>query len=488
MSNRRAIATSFVRRLQQSGFNALWAGGCVRDELLGLEPNDYDIVTAARPDQIKAVFDGQTAILCGESFGVVKIHQDGDDYDIATFRCDGDYSDGRRPDDVVFVDDPRLDADRRDFTFNAMFFNPLNGQHFDYHGGRKDLEARIVRAVGDPFRRFKEDRLRMMRAGRIGARFECTIDPATEAAVKAMASDIGTVSAERIADELGKMLTCKFPLSALDFMMRTGLMKHTIWEVAKMDGPLGEQTPVWHPEGNAWKHTRLVLSHLIGGSFELMMGALLHDIGKCWTQEYNFKPWWPRLKKPLPWWCGWLWPGTTCITNNAHAEVGAKMAKTICQRLKLTNQSTERIVELVAMHMRMHEMHLPEVRRSKLTRLLQRPNIMEMIELQHADVMGTGLPMDVRLSRSNKEFYLGKLAELASGPEHQRTDAKPLVTGKTMLGMGLKQGRLLGFLKDAALNAQLEGDFADETGGEQWLRNNLERLKAEWQAKEAPAQ
>src|SRR5947209_32514 len=277
----REFATAVVRRLQEAGHQALWAGGCVRDELLGLVPKDYDVATDARPEEVRARFRRTVAV--GMSFGVVEVlgpRQDGRPLkvQVATFRTDGHYTDGRRPDEVVFSS-AREDALRRDFTINGMFFDPLANKLIDYVGGQEDLRAKVLRAIGDPATRISEDKLRMLRAVRIAARFELTIDPATDTAIRGMAEQIAVVSPERIADELRKLLVDPHRARGVNLLHETELLTPIVPELVPMKG-LPQGLP-GAPEGDLWDHVLRVLDLLPPQpSFPLAFAALLHDIGK----------------------------------------------------------------------------------------------------------------------------------------------------------------------------------------------------------------
>src|ERR1043166_8069716 len=318
----REFAISVVKRLQEAGHQALWAGGCVRDELLGLTPKDYDIASDARPEQGQALCRKTLAI--GASFGVVEIlgpRVDGKHLtvQVATFRTDGGYSDGRRPDQVVFSS-AREDALRRDFTVNGMFYDPLTGQMHDYVGGQNDLHARVLRAIGDPAVRFGEDTLRLLRAVRMATRFELAIDPATQAAVQAMAKELPVVSAERIADELRQLLVHPRRVHGLNLLMDLGLAAAILPELLPMKGL--PQGPPANPTGDLWDHVMRVMD-LLGPepSFPLALGTLLHDVGKPATAGQSGDRY----------------------TFYHHEHVGARMTDAIALRLKLSNAERERI-------------------------------------------------------------------------------------------------------------------------------------------------
>jgi poly(A) polymerase len=372
--------------------------------------------------------------------------------EIATLRNDGQYNDGRRPESVRFVTSLREDAARRDFTINAMFKDPLTGEVFDFFGGKQDIARGIIRAVGVPQERIAEDRLRMLRAARFAARYRFAIDSALLSSLKGNAAEINAVvegkravSFERICMELEGILTTQNPLTGLDILMDTGLMQEVLPEVALCNTEAGEQDCVWHPEGNTWVHTRMVLSNLVGGSFPLMLGGLLHDVGKPATQ----KRW-----------------GERRISNHGHAEIGADIAQKITRRLKMSNNESFRVTELVRLHMAMHT--VDELRRSKLVALLERLDIEDLIALQHADATGTGCPECEKNSKT--EFLRSKLTEMNEAFQAaMRPGAVPLVTGTVLIGLGFKPGPSFKDMLSEAHDAQREGSFASVEEGQRWV-------------------
>jgi poly(A) polymerase len=433
MITEREFAVAVVRRLHEAGHQALWAGGCVRDELLGLVPKDYDVATDARPEQVKRLFPRNVAV--GEAFGVVKAigPRRGNVFlqvEVATFRTDVGYTDGRRPDEVVFSS-PREDALRRDFTINGMFFDPLENKLIDYVGGQDDLRAHILRAIGDPVLRFGEDKLRMLRAARIATRFALTIEPATEAGIRAMAPQITIVSVERIAAELRELLVHPRRVRGLNLLMDLGLARPILPELLPMKGL--PQGPPQQPTGDLWDHTLCVME-LLGPapSFTLAMGALLHDVGK------------PRTVGRTP----------ERYTFHSHEHVGARLADELCQRLKLSNAERERIAWLVEKHQ-----YLADARRlrpSKLKTILAHPGIDELLALHRADALASGRDID-------HVEYCETLLQ-------QWTDADlfppPLLTGDDLKRRGLTPGPSFKTLLDAVREAQLDGTI--RTAVEAW--------------------
>jgi poly(A) polymerase len=429
----REFAVSVVQRLREAGFQALWAGGCVRDELLGLTPKDYDVATDARPDQVKQLFRRHHGI--GESFGVIMVlgPRTGHGFlqvEVATFRTDEGYTDGRRPDKVVFSS-PQEDALRRDFTINGMFFDPLNSKLIDYVGGRDDLHARILRAIGDPTLRFGEDKLRMLRAVRIATRFELAIEPATAAAIRAMAGQIRVVSVERIATELRELLVHPRRVRGLNLLLELGLLAPLLPELLPMKGL--PQGPPHQPTGDLWDHVLQVMDFLgPTPSFPLAMGTLLHDVGK------------PRTVGRTP----------ERYTFHSHEHVGARMANDLGHRLKLSNAERERIAWLVEKHQ-----YLADARRlkpSKLKTVLVHPGIDELLALHRADALASGRSID-HVEYCEELLAQWTLADL---------DPVPILTGDDLTQRGLEPGPLFKRLLDAVREAQLDG--AIRTVAEAW--------------------
>ncbi len=459
----RQTATDLVKELQEAGHIAVFAGGAVRDEIRGQLPKDFDIATSATPAEVEAALrkHGYSVNLTGKQFGVIKVHikgklnPEGEEYDIATLRTDGNYTDGRRPDGVKYVASLYEDAARRDLTFNAMFKDPVSGRTYDFFGGQNDMANKIVRTVGEPGKRFGEDFLRMIRIPRlIAQKFpDFTVDPETHAAMKENAAGIKNVSGERMGQEVRSMLTGQNPVAGLDLMMDTGLMEHVLPEVANLTGPKAMQDPIWHPEGSTWNHTRLVLGGLTGSRFETMLAGLLHDIGKPETQK--------------------IWPDGG-ISNYGHAEAGAKRVPEIAERLKYSNAETSTVQGIVNEHMKMHDVE--KMNPSTLKKLLELPYIEDLITLQHADAMGTGRTDGAQHSKT--AFLRAKLAEFAAAPEAQKLGAKPIIDGGLLLGLGIKRGPRLGEIKNAAFDAQRNGAFSTPDDALIWLRSNTPELQA----------
>jgi poly(A) polymerase len=420
----RDFATQVVRQLQEAGHQALWAGGCVRDELLGLTPKDYDIATAATPDQVRKLFRRTVAV--GASFGVVEVlgpRREGAPLmvQVATFRTDVGYSDGRHPDEVVFASACE-DAERRDFTINGMFFDPIHGELLDYVGGRADLERRVLRAIGDPVVRFHEDKLRLLRAVRMATRFDLAIDAATEEAVRAMAPQITVVSAERVAEELRQMLVHPRRAHSLNLLLDLGLIGPVLPEVLPMRGL--PQGPPDAPTGDLWEHVLKVLD-LLGPapSFPLALAALLHDVGK------------PRTVGRTP----------ERYTFYYHEHVGARLAAEIGERLRLSNVERDRVTWLVEKHQFLCDAR--HMRTSKLKTTLVHPGITELLALHRADALASGKSAD---HVDYCEYLLREWTAADLNPP-------PLLTGHDLTRLGLEPGPLFKRLLDAVREAQLEG-------------------------------
>lgn len=422
--SKRDFAIAVVRQLREAGFQALWAGGCVRDELLGLIPKDYDVATDARPEEVRRLFRRTVAV--GVSFGVVRVLGPSVagtslEVEVATFRSDVSYSDGRHPDAVVFAT-PQEDAQRRDFTINGMFFDPLENRLIDYVGGQEDLRARILRAIGDPQARFAEDKLRMLRAVRLATRFQLTIEGHTASAIQTMAPQITVVSAERIADELRKLLTDPHRAAGVNLLHDLGLLLPLLPELLPMKGL--PQGPPSAPTGDLWDHVLRVLE-LLGPvvSFPLALSALLHDVGK------------PRC----------VGRGPDRYTFHYHEHIGRRLADEICLRLKLSNAERERVVWLVEKHQYLCD--APRMKPSKLKPLLAHPGIDELLALHRADALASGKSID------HVTFCEQRLRQWSP------TDLNPapLLTGHDLEQLGLKPGPLFKRLLDAVREAQLEG-------------------------------
>ena len=426
-------AIHVVRELRQHGFEAYFAGGCVRDMLLGLEPTDYDVTTNATPNEVMRIFPETYAV--GAQFGVVLVPIPKDSereivppehphaIEVATFRSDGIYSDGRHPDQVQYSKSPQEDVQRRDFTINGLLMDPLDGDRvLDFVGGRADLATGIIRAIGDPERRLQEDNLRMLRAVRFAARFGYAIDPPTFSAIKKLAPLIHQVSRERVRDELTKMLTEGHAKRAFELLDSTGLLKEVLPEIARMHGV--DQPPQYHPEGDVWIHTLMLLEQLPPNcSRTLAWGALLHDVGK------------PPTFRVAP----------DRIRFDGHVEVGVRMAHEICQRLHFSNDDTEQIEELVANHMRFSDVE--RMKDSTLKRFMRLPKFDEHMELHRIDCLSSH--RDLSLYNFVSEKVRTTL------PEQIRPHA--LISGADLIELGHRPGPRFKEILSAVEDAQLEG-------------------------------
>jgi poly(A) polymerase len=416
-----SLARAVVARLRASGRQAWLVGGCVRDLLLGRPPKDYDIATDARPDVILELFPNAGQV--GAHFGVVLVRSDFSQVEVATFRSDHEYSDGRHPDRVRFETDPRQDALRRDFTINGLLMDPETGEVLDLVGGRADLERRLVRAIGDPEARFGEDRLRMLRAVRFAARLGFAIDPETFAAIGRLRRLIHTVAAERVRDELVRILTEGGARCGFELLDGCGLLEELLPEVKAMQGVA--QPPEYHPEGDVWTHTLLLLDKLRDPSPELALGALLHDVGKPPTFRVAER-----------------------IRFDGHVEAGVKIARRVLQRLRCSAATIEQVEALIANHMRFAD--APRMRESTLKRFLRQPRFDQHLELHRIDCLSAAGRLE------NYHFVRRKLAELS---EEQIRPA-PLLCGDDLIAAGYEPGPLFRRILAAVEDAQLEGRIA----------------------------
>ena len=427
-------ATKLVRRLRESGFVAYFAGGCVRDALLGKRPKDIDIATDADPAQVQRLFARTVAV--GIKFGVVRVSEEGFEFEVATFRSDGIYLDGRRPASVTFSS-PEEDAKRRDFTVNGMFYDPLADKIVDFIGGQSDLAGRLIRAIGDPFQRFSEDHLRLLRAVRFAASLDFQIDAETWRAVCETAPDIRTVSAERIRDELVKIFSDPHRVRGLDLLDESGLLEIVLPEVNNLHGC--EQPPQFHPEGDVYVHTRLMLSLLpADASPALVLSVLLHDIGKPVTKSYD--------------------EVDQRIRFNGHDQVGAAMANEVMNRLRFSNEDIETVVEAIRNHMMFKD--APSMRPAKLRRFMGRENFPLELELHRVDCMGSHADLQTY------DLLLEKQREF----ENETIIPAPLLTGRDLIAVGLNPGPRFGEILEAIQTAQLEGEIKDRSGALQLLQ------------------
>jgi poly(A) polymerase len=471
----KSFAISIIRTLREQGHQAYLVGGCVRDLLLGREPADYDVATSATPDEVMSIFSETYAV--GAQFGVVLVpdsesmgaaggdvasnvsteeaNEDRDvacyvsachvssrpgaqTVEVATFRSDIGYSDGRHPDEVRFSKDPREDVQRRDFTINGMLFDPIKNEVLDFVGGQQDLQAGIIRAIGEPELRFAEDKLRMLRAVRFAARFGYAIEPKTFAAIQKLAPQIHQVSRERVRDELTKMLTEGKAREAFLLLDQTGLLHEVLPEVEKMKGV--EQSPQFHPEGDVFVHTLLLLQNLLQPCpATLAWGALLHDVGK------------PPTFRVAP----------DRIRFDDHVNVGVKMAAEICYGLRFSTNDTEQILALVDNHMRFAQ--AGQMNQSTLKKFLRMPRFEEHLELHRLDCQASHRVL------TSYEFVREKLAE--TPPEVMRP--APLLTGDDLIAAGYEPGPKFKEILGAVEDGQLEGRLTSSEDAMQFVQEEF---------------
>ncbi len=442
------FAISIVRTLRDHGHLAYLVGGCVRDLLLAREPSDYDVATSATPDEVMRIIPETYAV--GAQFGVVLVplpkdkisNGKNDVVEVATFRNDFGYSDGRHPDEVRFSQSPEEDVKRRDFTINGMMFDPIENQVLDFVGGRRDLEAGIVRTIGDPEKRFGEDKLRMLRAVRFAARFGYEIEPLTFKAIQKLAASVRQVSPERVRDELTKMLIEGHARRALQLLDETGLLDEVLPEIEAMKGV--EQPPQFHPEGDVFVHTLLLLEKLPNPCAPtLAWGALLHDVGK------------PPTFRVAP----------DRIRFDGHVEIGVAMARIVCRRLRFSNDDTEQILALVENHMRFGDVQ--KMKESTFKRFVRMPDFGEHLELHRLDCLSSHADLTLY------DFTREKMT--AMPPEVMRP--KPLITGENLIAAGYGPGPRFKEILSAVEDAQLEGRLQTDAEAMEFVKTQFPREK-----------
>jgi len=437
----RTTATAIVRRLQAAGFAAFWVGGCVRDFLLEREPGDYDIVTSARPEQVEKLFKRTIAV--GRKFGVMIVVEDKRQFQVATFRAEADYRDGRHPEKVTFGD-ARADALRRDFTINGLFYDPVKKKLRDWVGGDSDLRAKIIRTIGSPAERFAEDHLRLLRAVRFAAQLEFEIEPETFAALKAHAPQIKSISAERIRDELIKLFQPPGARAArgLDLLKESGLLEQVLPELAATVHC--EQSADYHPEGSVFNHLRLMLKHLPADADPLLSwAALFHDIAKPRTASRD--------------------PGNGAIHFYEHEKIGAEMTERILGRLRFPREQTDAVVQAVRYHMQFKDAR--QMRKATLRRLLMRKTFPLELELHRLDCLGSHGQMDIY------DFLVTETRELAKTPEVH----PPLLTGQDLMKLGMKPGPAMGELLTEIREKQLQDELQTPAEARAWARKKLKQ-------------
>jgi len=442
--NARELAESICARLHEAGYQALFNGGCVRDLILGREPADYDVCTDATPERVQQLFPGSLAV--GAQFGVIVVLDNSTQVEVATFRSDIGSADGRHPERVEFSSSPEQDVRRRDFTVNGLLMDPRDGRVLDYVGGQADIKERIIRAIGEPELRFEEDKLRMARGVRFAARFGYAIEPRTFVAIQKLAPNIRQVSQERLRDELKKMLTEGAARRAFELLDETALLRELLPEVARMKGV--PQPPQFHPEGDVWTHTLLMLEKLPAGAARtLAWGVLLHDVGKP-----------PTFRPPSG-------PNDR-IRFDEHVEVGVRMAEEICRRFRFSNDDTEQIAALVANHMRFKD--VPQMRDSTLKRFARLTHFEEHLELHRLDCLS---------SHGSLSSYDFVQAFLAKTPPQEVRPPK-LLNGEDLKEMGFQPGpkfkEILAFVEDA----QLEGRIATMEDAKRLVRQEFRPVRS----------
>ena len=429
-------ATKVISKLQQSGYLAYFAGGCVRDLLRDQVPTDYDIATNALPEQVTSLFSKTRSV--GAHFGVIIVISGEFAFEVATFRNDGSYGDGRRPESVEFTS-PEEDVLRRDFTINGIFYDPIEGSTIDYVNGQDDIESGTVRAIGDPESRFREDHLRLLRAVRFAARFDYQIEENTWAAICSHAEEIKNISEVRIRDELSKILTDPNRVRGFDLLVESGLMEAMIPEILDLKGC--EQPPQFHPEGDVFVHTRLMLTLLKDDpSLSLVLSVLLHDIGKPSTYSYDEE--------------------SDRIRFNGHDKIGAEMASDILKRLKFPNKVIEEVTEMVANHMTFKDVQ--KMREAKLKRFMARPTFEDETELHRVDCLGSWGGLD------NYDFLNQKRTEFDNEP----IIPPPLLTGNDLIEIGWEPGPRLGEVLTKVQDMQLEKNLNSKEEALDWVNAN----------------
>jgi poly(A) polymerase len=427
------VAREVAARLRESGHIAYFAGGCVRDMVRGLIPKDYDIATDARPEAVQTLFPRTFAV--GAHFGVIIVVENGFQFEVATFRSDDAYIDGRHPSAVHFSS-PEEDAQRRDFTINGMFYDPVAEKVIDFVGGRADIDAKLVRAIGDPAQRFGEDRLRMLRAVRFATVLDYWIDKKTWDALTGNASSINQISAERIRDELIRIFVSSNRVRGWDLLDSSGLMRAILPELDAMKGVL--QPEQFHPEGDVFVHTRLMLQLLPDEvSVPLVFAVLFHDVAKPVTATVDT---------------------TGRIRFNDHDRIGAQMTEAIMRRLRFSGAEIEATVEMVRQHMVFKD--APNMRVAKLKRFMARPTFKEELELHRVDCESSHRMLD------NYEFLLRKREEFANEP----IIPPPLVRGDDLIALGLKPGPKFGEILEAVETRQLEGTLRTRDEALEWVK------------------
>ncbi len=428
------LAIQIIKLLHQAGFVAYFAGGCVRDLVMKERPKDYDIATTATPDDIERLFP--KCVPVGKQFGVMIVVMQTQHFEVATFRREGDYRDGRHPDEIAFTT-PAEDAKRRDFTVNGLFYDPLKRSMVDYVEGRKDIRRKLIRTIGDPDARFQEDRLRLLRAIRFAANLGFKIEPETWQAIKRLRKEIHSVSQERIRDELVKMFTRSNAGHGLELLSESGLLKEVLPEVETMKGV--EQPPEFHPEGDVFIHTKMLMDQLRNPSVTLAFGALLHDVGKppTFSDEGNR------------------------IHFYNHPNVGAQIARQMLTRLRFSNQEIEDIVSCVDNHMKFA--NVKEMRIGKLKQFVARENFPVELEMHKIDCLASHGKLELYrfLTRKLKEF------------EREGLKPKRLINGNDLISIGIEPGPIMKEILEETYALQLEGKVSSRDEAFNWIKKRF---------------
>jgi len=442
-SSPKTTAKKIVARLQKAGFAAFWVGGCVRDFLLGREPWDIDIATNATPEHIEGLFKHTVPV--GRKFGVIIVIEDGQDFQVATFRSDEGYKDGRRPEKVIFGD-ARADALRRDFTVNALFYDPISKVTHDWAGGQRDLRAKIIRTIGSPEKRFAEDHLRLLRAVRFAAQLNFEIEPDTFIAVKKLAPKIRLISAERIRDELMKLFRPPHAAVGLDLLRDSGLMEHVLPDLCPT--MTCDQSPNYHPEGSVYNHIRLMLEQLPPDApTSLPWAVLLHDIGKPPTASLD--------------------RATGAIHFYGHEKIGAEMSRQILTRLRFPKKEIDEIEACVRQHMQFKD--VKQMRKATLRRMLMRETFPLELKLHKLDCLGSHRSLEYY------DFLVKEAQELKKKP-HIRP---PLLTGNDLIVLGMKPGPGMGALLHEIRDRQLADELKTKRTAVAWAKKQLKRKKVD---------
>jgi len=433
----RELATQIVRQLQDNGHSAFWVGGCVRDFLLRRDPGDYDIATSALPEQIEELFKRTIAV--GRKFGVMVVVEDKCQFQVATFRAESDYEDGRHPERVTFGD-AKADALRRDFTINGLFYDPIAEKLHDWVGGEADLRSGVIRTIGSPDERFAEDHLRLLRAVRFATQLDFQIEAVTFAAIRTNASKIKSISAERIREELIRLFRPPHAARGLELLRNSGLLGHVLPEIAATVGC--DQTSDYHPEGDVFTHLRLMLGKMPTNADELLpWAALLHDVAKPVTASRD--------------------PKTGSIHFYEHEKVGARMTVEILERLRFPRRQIEAVAAAVRYHMQFKD--ALQMRKPTLRRMLMRRTFPLELELHRLDCLGSHGQLDVY------DFLVAQSSELAKQPEI----LPPLLTGKDLIKLGLKPGREMGWLLAEIRELQLQDELTTPAQARKWVKAKI---------------